>query len=576
MLVALTMGAPLFGVDNTSAYAELKAKMATYIEQVMEENQVAGLSIALVDEDEVVWEKGFGYADITRQIPANEKTIYAMGSLSKVFTGIAIMQLVEQGRVELDRPLTDYIPEFEIERRFCRNRTFTIRDMLSHHSGLPGDMLYPGKEIVSEASTMRYLNYEKRVLDYLDSVHIPYRPRYVHAYSNIAYDLLAIVVERVTGLSFADYTALNIFTPLQMDASFTHLFLRDNLGSRLALPHNGRMPMEKQFFPGVGAAALSSDISGMAAFIRMLLANGSYRGRQLLSAASLSQMLTVQNGDVQLDRELEMGLSFFLNEHPLDYAGGSYGHTGNVPGYHSTFKILPAHGLGVIVTINSDQGGPIIQDIALKSIMQALEVKKGITPPQIGEPQEVVLSQRQAKFYEGLYPTNVFGPMKITAIDNRLVISCMGITMGLKVLDNGWLQPVSQIPQFQNVFLKVATVKGKRRIYGRDINMKILIGEEYRPRELASSWQLRAGTYQIVEDDPSLESKKSEIFWLVAKDGVLALATSKRGQMLLIPLNENECLVAGVGRHARETVYFGEEDGKSTIEWSGYTLEKVN
>lgn len=577
MLLLLIVGVPLFGSGGKTNYDRVKAEMRTYIEQLMQAYKLTGLSIALVDEEETVWAEGFGYADLVKRIRADERTVFNLASISKTFTGIAIMQLVEQGRIDLDRPLTDYLPEFSIKSRFRYARPFTIRDMLTHHSGLPGDIFYPDYEPVNPSSIARYNNYEQILLDYMEDVHLAYRPGYVHSYCNNGYDLLSFVVERVSGMSFIDYTERYIFQPLGMDASFKLLIFRDELGDRVALPHMGGQQVENTIFLSLGAGSSNSDVTGMAAYIKMLLAGGSYRGQRILSEESLNRMLTRQNDGVVLDQELKMGLSFFLDSSKFAYAGRSFGHSGNLKNYDTNMTILPDHGLGVIVMANSTNGRAAVHEIAQKSLMKALELKKGISPPPTGEPAEVVLTPEQAQWYTGLYALNLFGDTEISAQDNRLFVELMGMKIELNLLEDGWLKLVTMIPMLKDSYIKIVEIQGKRRVYAKDPTMFILLGEEHERSEKANCrvWRWRAGEYRVVPLDESLKNRPEEQFRLTVENGLLTLSSSKQKPRLLIPLNRYECLVAGVGRSARETVYFEEENGRTIIKWSGYTLEKI-
>src|SRR5215831_2018340 len=111
------------------------------IEQAMQKHGVTGLSLAVVDDQQVVWVQGFGYADATHSIPATPDTVYRVGSLSELFTAIAAMQLAERGIIDLDRPLQTYVPEFAIHSRFADPEPITLRHLMSHHAGLPTNYL---------------------------------------------------------------------------------------------------------------------------------------------------------------------------------------------------------------------------------------------------------------------------------------------------------------------------------------------------------------------------------------------------------------------------------------------------
>lgn len=119
-------------------YAYAKQYATWLIEQQMRRHGVVGLSIALVDDQRIVWAQGFGYADKAAKIAATSETIYRVGSISKLFTATAAMQLAEHGKFDIDRPLQDYVPEFSIKTRYPKSAPITPRNLMTHHSGLPG------------------------------------------------------------------------------------------------------------------------------------------------------------------------------------------------------------------------------------------------------------------------------------------------------------------------------------------------------------------------------------------------------------------------------------------------------
>lgn len=132
------------GSSGSTAYSGTINEMTSYINRHMAEQQVTGLSIALVDDQRLVWARGFGYADKENGYPAAADTIYEIGSNTKTFTAAAIMRLQDEGRLDIDQPLTRYLPGFSIHQRFSSSAPITLRSMLTHHSGIPGDFFNGG------------------------------------------------------------------------------------------------------------------------------------------------------------------------------------------------------------------------------------------------------------------------------------------------------------------------------------------------------------------------------------------------------------------------------------------------
>lgn len=121
-------------------YSYTKDYISWLIKKEMKKNDVTGLSLALVDDQRIVWAEGFGFADVGHHIPATPDTVYRIGSISKLFTATAAMQLAEQGRLDINQPLQSYLPEFSVKSRFASAISITPRTLMTHHSGLPSDL----------------------------------------------------------------------------------------------------------------------------------------------------------------------------------------------------------------------------------------------------------------------------------------------------------------------------------------------------------------------------------------------------------------------------------------------------
>lgn len=124
----------------TPDYSSITGELSRLIQSVVEESGITGLSVALVDDQEMVWAEGFGHADKENGVKATPQTIYGVASISKLFTATAIMQLAESGEIDIDQPLQTYLPEFSINSRFTGPGPITLRNVMTHHSGLPSDL----------------------------------------------------------------------------------------------------------------------------------------------------------------------------------------------------------------------------------------------------------------------------------------------------------------------------------------------------------------------------------------------------------------------------------------------------
>jgi len=167
------------------------------IEQAMHKNGVTGLSLSLVDDQQVVWAQGFGYADEANNIPATPETVYRVGSISELFTATAAMQLAEQGKIDIDRPLQTYLPEFSVKRRFTDPKPITLRHLMSHHAGLPTNVLKGMWSTTPAPFTT--------IVDVLQNEYTSYPPNVVWSFSNLGVTLVGHVIEKISGEAFATH-----------------------------------------------------------------------------------------------------------------------------------------------------------------------------------------------------------------------------------------------------------------------------------------------------------------------------------------------------------------------------------
>ena len=190
--------------SNPAPYANTVTRTTAYIEQQMAQNNIQGLSIALVDGQDVVWKKGFGYADVQSNTPSTPDTLYEIASISKTFTAAMIMQLVERNLVRLDDPLTNYIPTFSMNPTLgdfpFPDGTVTIQSILTHHSGIPGDLLN------ANLARVRYADYNSRLVNELNTDYASYPVDFALAYSNTAISFLADVIEAASAETFEEFS----------------------------------------------------------------------------------------------------------------------------------------------------------------------------------------------------------------------------------------------------------------------------------------------------------------------------------------------------------------------------------
>src|SRR5436190_3480034 len=191
-------------------YADVASTVKTFIQQQMAEKQLPALSIAIVDDQQIVWAEGFGFADPKAKIPASAETVYRIGSVSKLFTDIGIMQLVERGALNLDAPVTNYLRDFHPKNPF--GAPITLRQLMSHQSGLLREPPAGNYFETTEPSL-------QQTVESLNQTELVYAPGAHVKYSNAAIAAVGYVLEAKSGQPFARYLKRAVLVPLGMQHS---------------------------------------------------------------------------------------------------------------------------------------------------------------------------------------------------------------------------------------------------------------------------------------------------------------------------------------------------------------------
>ena len=190
-----------------------------------------GISVAVVKDQEVVWSRGFGYADIEVEKEASPETIYKIASITKLFTSTAIMQLRDKGKLRIHDPITDHLDWFEIGEQ--KGKPITIENLITHTSGLPREAAGPYWTTVKFPS-------KEEIIQNLPNQEHPLNPWRKWKYSNLALSLAGYIVEEASGVPYEDYVETNVFKPLGMNDTFIKDVPRDH--PRLAKGYGRRMP----------------------------------------------------------------------------------------------------------------------------------------------------------------------------------------------------------------------------------------------------------------------------------------------------------------------------------------------
>src|SRR5690349_21120149 len=345
-------------------YAAVAAQLERFIDREMRVQGLPVVSIALVDDQDVVWSRGFGIVDTASKRVAGSNTVYRVGSVSKLFTDIAIMQLVEQGKIDLDAPVTRYIPEFHPHNPW--ERPITLRQLMSHRSGLvrePPVGNYFDSTSPPLAATIASLNRTTLI----------YPPERHTKYSNAAIATVGYVLERVTGTPFPQALSKAVLEPLGMTMSgfqSTPTLLQD-LAPAEMWTLDGRTFEAPKFQLGIApAGSMYTTVNDLGRFVSVLFAGGRARNGQLLKPETLAQMWTPQFADG--GEQSGYGIGFRVGT--LD-GHRSVGHDGAIYGFATTLEALPDEKLGVVVVTTRDGSNAAVDEIGVAALRAMLAAR---------------------------------------------------------------------------------------------------------------------------------------------------------------------------------------------------------
>ena len=306
-----------------------------------------GIAVGVVHDQQLVWSTGFGFADLKAKLPMTPQTKFRMASHSKLFTAIAIMQLREEGKLRLDDPVVAYLPWFKAKPAGEDDGPVTIEQLLSHSSGLQ-------REAGDHWESFAFPTEDELRALYADR-QAAFAPSVRWKYSNLAYAVAGLVIEKVSGEKWADYVERHIYQPIGMSNSSV-----DRNVPGLAVPYGRRMPDGSRevvpFVDAKGMAAatgITSNVEDMAKFVSANFRRGARGGPQVVSAGSWREMHRVRS--VEENWTAGSGLGFDVQR--ID--GRTYvGHGGGYPG-NTTFTSLQLDDkVGVIVLTNTNDSNP--------------------------------------------------------------------------------------------------------------------------------------------------------------------------------------------------------------------------
>ena len=348
---------------------------------------VPGLGFVMVKDGEVFFSKGYGYANVEKQVPFDpDQTIVRGGSIVKTITALAVMHLVEQGKLDLDADVNQYLTHFKVPNTY--DQQITARQLLHYTAGL--DTRFIGIRVKSMDEIPPLGEYLAHHLT--DRVRPPGE---IRSYNDFEIALAGLLVEEVSGMSYDQYVQEHVFKPLGMESSSIYLSKEDEGRVALGYRSDGQpYPLNYYYLNDAAGAGFNTTVSDLARYMIMHLENGSYDGVQLLSEETAKELHTTR---FQHDPHLP-GIAYTFDE---QYWGGLrvLAKSGGAPGFQNRMLLLPDLGIGIYFVQNRDYSAELFSELEQ-------EFQRRFFPGSYGQPlqEEIpVTDPHELDRYAGYY-----------------------------------------------------------------------------------------------------------------------------------------------------------------------------
>jgi len=500
------------------SYAATIADGRAAAKELMTTSGAASMSVALVDGTKVVWQETFGVADRATGAKPTSSTMYGIGSVSKMFVTMAVMQLVDAGEVSLDTPVVTYLPTFRMaDPEYAQ---ITVRMLLDHSAGLPGSDYF---NTLTTAPNPDYM--ARQFLAGLATQRLKTTPGSMSVYCNDCFTLAEMVVESVSGEPYAQYVTDELFVPMGMTHSRypTEAFADDVYAH--AYTDSATTTADPQEFVNLyGSGAVWSTPTDMAHVATMFMGGGVYAGHRILSAASVAEM-----GRDQVRTTLDpaplntyiYGLGWDTVKQRGLAAVGQVGWMkgGDTQVYHAAFLVAPGAKISAVVeAVGYAISSTNAEDLAERMILHAL-VDKGTLPKTPAIVGATKLPIRTPTAAQVAAVVGVYGAGGNTF---RVTADAAGALTLSSLATGGWV-PLSTTtftlrsdgafwaPNDKGTSIRAVTGWGRRYLDLRDragyghYRTDLLLGERVLPgKPLTAAWQAREGkTWLIVTDVPT-------------------------------------------------------------------------
>ena len=386
-LVFVLLANSLYSQNEINSFSK-KNKFEKSIDSIVQEYNVPGLAIALIQNDSVILTKCVGFSNIEKQIPITLKTQFRIASMSKSFVALAILKLVEDGKLSLETPLKEIIPEIEIENSY--DEPVRVVHLLEHTAGFDHGRF---KEAINFDSDP-YMPL-KQVLEISPETRtVRWKPGTRVAYSNHGFAVAGYVIEKISGQKYEAYIEENILKPSGMN--YSSFILTETVKERLSTGYaenNQVLPYYFGFLRPCGS--MHSSLEEMSLFVRLLLNKGEINDNQIITENSIQRMRTPESSTFAKSGFTKYGygkgiVASYIDDYEF------FGHSGGIPGFTSQYMYNTNNNTGLVLLLNCSVIGSFraVRNLAIEYLMNE---------EQIEEQKSISLSAKQLEKFTGFY-----------------------------------------------------------------------------------------------------------------------------------------------------------------------------
>lgn len=542
---------------NWNQYLE---EFNTEFQGELKSNNVAGASYAIFNNNETLWVENYGFENKELNEVSNSSSKYLIGSLTKVFTAVAVMQLYEEDLLDLDAPVTDYLPEFSINQRFPDSDPITVRSVLTHHAGLPGDIFLHKFSV--KPPPARY------VLDYLNNNHTCFPVGKIKSYSNLGYALLGILIEEVTGLSYTEYVYDSIINPLEMHNTGFYLSVESKDDFSVAYDRSGKEVSEYPILD-VPAGAIYSTVEDMIKFGQVFIGNNS----TILEKTTIDEMLSIQNMDIAADLDDRSAICFTFRNKAFEL-GRVLEHGGATVYHKAQLYIAPDARLGAVMLSNSPDGVLNSWKLNEQLMVEYQKANNLLAGPAYQPEKEVKFTSLEEKNLESFTGDYVMPGMicRFEWLNDHLHTTIQGNSFYIVPEDDHSFVPAKRVlgrmAKSKRAWFFLEEIGGEKLfIQSMPWGDLVIIGQNVNRKPIPDKWKERIGKYNIINQDKDEISLINNLL-LKEKNGFLVLeykyhdafGNTSPVEMALDIINDSEAFVLGLGRGGGESVTFNLEN----------------